>query len=190
MYKISTYVSATIIGTLFLAACSAGGEAAQATATYTSTSPPPAATPTATPTATEEPTITLIPIPTEISTSVPERVFVPPLPIGAIADFSLNNDILGISGVVEIVSDTKMVISGFFSPLDLAPGVDIRLGINGDFTDAVALSLKDITGRNFDGSTVTLNLPPGTLTSGRYDSIAVFCYDTGELFDFAVFVFP
>lgn len=180
MRKLNNVVAISVISSLLLVACSGGGEIPQATATHTSH--PPAAT--------DQVAEATLPAPTEIPTSEPVTGLADPLQIGAIADFSISEDFYGIAGSAEIVSDTQIVISGFVSFLAEAPGVDIRLGIDGDFSDEVALSLKNITGKDFDGRTVTLTFPVGTLESGRYDSIAVFCFDTGDLFDSAVFVLP
>lgn len=179
------HASRLLIGLLLLiVAC------APAPATNVAPTSPPAATQAA-PTQTEAPA-TDVPQPTDTNvpaTEAPAAEFIPVLPIGAIADFSASDDIVGIEGVVEVVSERELLIRDFVSLVEEAPGVDIRLGVGDDFSDEVALSLKDITGRLYEGRSVTLLIPDSA--SGRtFDSIAVFCFDTGELFDFAIFQVP
>ena len=187
MHKFLNLLAVPGFGSLVLIACSVGGEITQTLETQTSPAPAPTVEVTE---ATVEVTEASLSVPAEATINEPEKASGASLQVGAIADFSASNDSYGIEGSVEIISDTQIVISGFVSFLAKAPGVDIRLGLDGDFSDAVALSLIDITGEDFDGRTLTLTLPPGTLGSGLYDSIAVFCFDANVLFDSAVFVAP
>ena len=180
MHKFLNFLAVQAFGSLVLVACSVGGEITRTLETQTSPAPAP----------TVEVTEASLSVPAEATINEPEKASGASLQVGAIADFSASNDSYGIEGSVEIISDTQIVISGFVSFLAKAPGVDIRLGLDGDFSVAVALSLIDITGEDFDGRTLTLTLPPGTLGSGLYDSIAVFCFDANVLFDSAVFVAP
>jgi hypothetical protein len=112
------------------------------------------------------------------------------VPIGSTADFTASNDIAGVEGQVEVVSENQIKISDFVALLAAAPGVDIRLGIDGDYSDEVAVVLKDITGKNYEGRTLTLTIPDRAFDGQTYDGIAVICFDTGELFDAVTFASP
>lgn len=113
----------------------------------------------------------------------------PILPIGATADLSRTDDSLAIGGLVVVASDTEIVIEDFVFLAKEAPGVDIRLGIGDNFSDDVSISLKDITGKVYEGRRLRLTIPAGAL--GReFDSIGVFCFATGDLFDYAMFQSP
>lgn len=189
---------------LLLSACSAsinGVDDAPAAAQVDPTAPPPTAVPTIPPTETRiPPTETAVP-----PTTAPTATELPPTPqptpaatvartplwaIGSTADWTATNDPVGIEGRVEVISADQIVVRGFVSFVSEAPGVDIRLGVGGDFSDAVAVSLKDITGDEYDGRTLTLTLPDAAFDSRTFDSIGVFCFDTGDLFDYALFEPP
>lgn len=126
-----------------------------------------------------------------IETPTPEATVerVPVLPIGTTADLTASDDSLGIEGTVTVVSATEIVIEDFVFLADEAPGVDIRLGIGKDFSDDVALSLKDITGKIYKNRRLQLTIPASAM-GNEYDSIGIVCYDTGDVFDFALFQSP
>lgn len=145
----------------------------------------------AAPTAPDSTTAAPVPTTTLTATPVPTPVIEagPVLPIGAIADWTASPDPVDIEGIVEVVSERELAIRDFVSLVAEAPGVDIRLGVGDDFSDAVAIPLRDITGKVYEGRVLRLTIPPAAL--GRtVDSIAVYCYATGDVFDFAVFETP
>ncbi len=150
----------------------------------TETSAPPAETSEATPEEVE---------PTEPAvTPTPEAVveYYETIPIGSTADFTASDDIAGIEGQVEVISKTEIKIRNFVSLLAPAPGVDIRLGVNGDISDDVAIVLKDITGKTYEGRTLTLKIPDKAFDGRTYDTISVMCFATGEIFDVITFEMP
>jgi hypothetical protein len=112
------------------------------------------------------------------------------IPIGATADFTASNDIAGIEGQVEVISETEIKIRDFVSLVAPAPGVDIRLGVDGDISDEAAVVLKDITGKTYEGRSLTLTIPDAAFDGRTYDTIAVMCFETGELFDKTTFESP
>jgi hypothetical protein len=145
---------------------------------------------------TSQPTATValdasIPPTDPIETPTPEATVerVPILPIGTTADLTASDDSLGIEGMVTIISATEIVIEDFVFLADEAPAVDIRLGIGKDFSDDVALSLKVITGKIYQGRRLQLTIPVSAM-GNEYDSIGIVCYDTGDVFDFAFFQSP
>ena len=105
------------------------------------------------------------------------------IPIGSMADFTVSNDIAGIEGQVEVISENQIRISDFVSLVAAAPGVDIRLGIDGDYSDEVAVVLTDITGKTYEGRSLTLTIPDKAFDGQTYNGIAVMCFDTAEIFD-------
>ena len=109
------------------------------------------------------------------------------IPLGAIADWTASDDIAGIEGLVEVIDFNQIRITEFVSLVSPAPGVDIRLGMGRDFSDEVAVVLRDITGRDFEGRSLTLTIPDAAYDGRTFDSIAVFCWETGEIFDWAQF---
>lgn len=149
----------------------------------TDTAVPATDTPDPEPTATSEPTATLEPTaePTATPLVDPDPLF----EIGASANWTDTNDLLGIEGEIEYTSATEIVIRDFVFLAAEAPGVDIRLGVDDDFSDEVAVSLKDITGRTYEGRSLTLTIPPEGFDGRSFNSIGVFCFDTGDLFDWA-----
>jgi hypothetical protein len=155
---------------------------------------PPTDTPEPEPTDTPEPEPTDTPVPPTdtpepTATPEPEAPFEPekPLfPIGSTADWTETNDPLGIEGEIEFISATQIRISNFVFLAAEAPGVDIRLGVGDDFSDGVGVSLKDITGDTYEGRSLTLNIPPQAFDGRFFNSIGVFCFDTGDLFDYAL----
>lgn len=136
------------------------------------------------PTATPEPTVS--PEPTPAPTAESEPLF----ELGATANWTETNDPIGIEGEIEYISATEIVIRNFVFLAEEAPGVVIRLGVGDDFSDEVAVSLRDITGRTYEGRTVSLTIPPAGFDGRTFNSIGVYCYDTGDLFDWAVFEVP
>lgn len=64
------------------------------------------------------------------------------LPVGATADWTTSNDLVGIQGLVEVISERELVVRDFVSLVEEAPGVDIRLGVGNDFSDEVAMRLS------------------------------------------------
>ena len=198
---------------LLLAACSGADEPAVPETAVTETAepvaeatepppteePPPTPTPeppTATPPAAE--TATPEPEPTEEATATapadtptPEIIIADaPIPIGSIADWTSSADINGIEGIVEVTGVDEIVIQDFVSFVAPAPGVDIRLGMGRDFSDEASVVLRDITGKEYDGRTLTLTIPSAAFAGRSFNSIAVFCYETGEIFDYAEFAPP
>jgi len=130
--------------------------------------------------------------PTEpVETPTPEATIerVPILLIGTTANLTASDDSLGIEGKVTVVSATEIVIEDFVFLADEAPAVDIRLGIGKDFSDDVALSLKDITGKIYQGRRLQLTIPASAM-GNEYDSIGIVCYDNGDVFDYALFQSP
>lgn len=189
---------------LVLAACRAAAEAVDAT---TPNEPEPTAVPSATavlPTNTvqPQPTDTPEPAPTDSPEPAPTQTPEPtaevetsedPTPlfaIGATASWTESNDVLGIEGEIEYISATEIVIRDFLFLASEAPGVDIRLGIDDDFTDGVGVSLKDITGKTYEGRSFTLTIPAEGFDGRSFNSIGVFCFDTGDLFDWALLEAP
>ena len=195
---------------LIVTACSPGDSAtpvsqAEATsppeATEEDVAPPTATTnpPTATavpPTETGEPATetpeppTATHEPTEPSaTPTPEATveYYELIPIGSTADLTASEDIAGIEGLVEVTAVNQIKISDFVSVVGAAPGVDIRLGLDRDFSDDVAVVLRDITGDNFEGRSLTLTIPDSAFDGRTFNSISVFCWETGEIFDWVVF---
>lgn len=132
------------------------------------------------PEATEAPEPTADPQPANIDRE-------PIVPVGAMADWTATNDPVGVGGQVEIRSAEQIVIREFFFLAAEAPGVDIRLGIDNDFSDGVGVSLKNITGQTYEGRSLTLTVPDKAYDGRSFSSIGVFCFDTGELFDHALF---
>ncbi len=163
------------------------------TYTPTPTEPPPTETHLPGPTATaaiEEPAATLEPTSPPELTSEPEPAEVdrqPILPIGASADWTATGDPIGIEGQIEVTSPEQIVIRDFVFLAAEAPGVDIRLGVDDDFSDGVGVSLKDITGDTYEGRNLTLTLPDEAFDGRSFNSIGVFCFETGDLFDYATF---
>ena len=82
------------------------------------------------------------------------------------------------------------MIKNFVFLAEEAPGVDIRLGVGDDFSDEVAVSLKDITGKTYEGRSLTLTIPAAAFDGRTFDSIGVFCYDNGDLFDWVTIETP
>lgn len=127
-------------------------------------------------------TATLIPGPTS--------TFAPIFDVGARADLGATDDYIGIEGVFEVVSMTEIKVTGLVFTVVEAPGVDIRLGVDQDFSDEVAVSLRDITGASYNYRDFTLRIPSAAFDGRSFNSIGIFCYDTGDLFDFAIFETP
>lgn len=147
----------------------------------------PAATETAVPSATDMPE----PEPTATAASAePTAIPDPLLPIGSTANWTETNDIIGIEGEIEFTSATQLVIRNFVFLAAEAPGVDIRLGVGDDFSEDVGVSLRDITGKTYEGRSLTLTLPAEAFDGRSFDSIGVFCFDTGDLFDYALIQTP
>lgn len=194
-------IPALILLAAALAACSAGGEperqeeiVAAEQESATATVEPPSPTPES-PTLTPEPPTQTVepepptptPVPTETATPEPTVILSPIIPIGSTADFSGSDDALGIGGLAEVIEVNKIRIRDFVSPSGVAPGVDIRLGQGADFTDEVAVILRDITGDNYEGRSLTLTIPNEAYDGRTFNSIAIYCFDTGEIFDWVVF---
>lgn len=139
---------------------------------------------------TPTPIETIAPTPTATLTPGPTNTFAPIFEIGARADLSATDDFIGIEGVFEIVSMTEIKVTGMLFTVVEAPGVDIRLGVDRDFSDEVSVSLRDITGKTYNYRDFTLTIPPEAFDGRSFNSIGIFCYDTGDLFDFAVFENP
>ncbi len=217
MKSLSTYqpkiLLALLTAVVLLAACSADRNS-DATDTQSESQDPPAeigptvepastpVPPTATPVAptetpmpateTPEPETEAI-VPTEPADTVtPEPVveYYELIPAGSTADLTASNDIAGIEGMVEVRSETEIVIRDFVSLVSAAPGVDIRLGVDGDVSDDVAIVLRDITGKDFEGRSLTLTIPDRAFDGRTYDTIAMMCWETGEIFDQATFETP
>jgi hypothetical protein len=181
---------ALLVLPLFLAACT---PAAPTTSALTLTAEPvtqaaPAPSATAQPTA-ESPRATPVPptstlAPTETPVTEPQGLTEPVIPIGSSASLTETNDLVGVEGEAEVTSENQIVLRDFVYLAPEAPGVDIRLGVGRDFSDEVAVPLKDITGNTYEGRDLKLTIP--TTAAGRtFTSIGVFCYATGDLFDFA-----
>lgn len=187
-----------------LAACSPGGRAAgtatpaarattaEATAVPKPTLPP--AEPTASP---PQPTATAVPATEPPTPAAAETPTAPAtvehteiIPVGSTADWTATLDPVGIDGVVEVIDVNKVRISNFVFLAAEAPGVDIRLGLDGDFSDVAAVVLKDITGQVYEGRSLTLTIPDAAFDGRAFDSISVFCFETGEIFDWALFETP
>jgi hypothetical protein len=134
------------------------------------------------PTDTQEPTE-----PAETPTPEPTLEYFEIIPIGSTADFTASADLAGIAGMVEVTAVNQIKISDFVSLVGAAPGVDIRLGLDRDFSGGVAVSLRDITGQDFEGRTVTLTIPDSAFDGRTFNSISVFCFETGEIFDWVIF---
>lgn len=64
------------------------------------------------------------------------------LPVGATADWTTSNDLVGIQGLVEVISERELVVRDFVLLVEEAPGVDIRLGVGNDFSGEVAVRLS------------------------------------------------
>lgn len=165
--------------------------AAQAETTTTllpTDTPRPQATPLPSSTPESPPTHTAVPptTPSEAPTPVPEPI----VPVGSTASWTLTNDTIGIEGEIEFTSATQLVIRDFVFLAAEAPGVDIRLGMGDDFSDAVSVSLRDITGKTYEGRSLTLTIPPAAFDGRSFDSIAVVCFDTGDVFDSALIERP
>lgn len=141
-------------------------------------------------TETRLPTKTLTLEPTETLIPGPTNTFAPIFKIGVVADLTATDDFIGIDGVFEIISMTEIRVTGMLFTVIEAPGVDIRLGVDRDFSDEVSVSLRDITGKTYDYRNFTLTIPPEAFDGRRFNSIGIFCYDTGDLFDFAIFETP
>lgn len=196
--KKPVWVLAVLI--LFMGACASVAESEATAVPPSSTSPAAvvdtavAVTDTPEPTAPPEPTASLEPsAPPEPTSELTTELLAEPEPlfeIGATANWTETKDPVGIEGEIEYVSATEIVIRNFVFLAEEAPGVDIRLGVGNDFSDEVAVSLRDITGRTYEGRTVTLTIPPAGFDGRAFDSIGVYCYDTGELFDWALFDAP
>lgn len=155
-------------------------ETAVPTATVSPTdTPEPAPTETAVP-----PTAT--PAPTQIPRPTPTIDYQPLFPIGSTADWTATTDAVGIEGTVEFISATQLTIRDFVFFATEAPGVDIRLGVDRNFDEGVAVSLKDITGDSYDGASLTLTIPDEAFDGRQFNSIGVVCYDNGDIFDWAV----
>ena len=71
-----------------------------------------------------------------------------------------------------------------------APGVDIRLGFDRDFSEENSVSLKDITGNTYNYRDFILKIPTEAFDGRIFNSIAIYCYDTGDIFDVSVFEIP
>lgn len=181
MSKLGVILTSSLLLVIGATACSPENSTPKLPATQASSPTDPTASellesqPTPQVTETEEPASTPTPEPTV------ERE--PIIPLGAKADFTASEDNIGIEGSVEVRSATELVIRDFVFLVYEAPGVDIRLGIGDDFTDSIAVSLKDITGKEFDGRVVNLRIPDSAFDGRAFDSIAVYCYVTGEVFD-------
>ena len=154
--------------------------------TLTACSPQAAEVPVVEDTATSAPPATA----TETLTPGPTSTFAPIFDIGVKADLGSTEDYLAISGVFEIISMTEIEVTDFLFTVVEAPGVDIRLGVDRDFSDEVAVSLRDITGNSYENRDFTLRIPPAAFDGRSFNSIGIYCYDTGDLFDFAVFESP
>ncbi|WP_420640936.1 hypothetical protein [Candidatus Leptofilum sp.] len=151
-----------------------------------STAPPlPTAVPTnspeSTPTATQLPTA----VPATDTPSAPTPMPEPVIPVGSTASWTATDDITGIEGEIEFLSATQLVIRDFVFLAAEAPGVDIRLGVGNDFSDEVSVSLRDITGKTYEGRSLTLMIPAMAFDGRTFDSIGVVCYDNGDVFDSA-----
>ena len=150
---------------------------------------PPSVTPVPTKTAVPDPTVTASPAATVTMMTTledPDPLF----PIGATANWTETSDVIGIDGEIEFISATQLVIRNFVFLAAEAPGVDIRLGVGDDFADGVGVSLRDITGKTYEGRSLTLTIPAAAFDGRSFDSIAVFCFDTGDLFDSALVQLP
>lgn len=147
-------------------------------------------TPSPTETVAPTPTETIAPSPTVTFTPGPTPTFAPIFDVGVIADLGTTDDIIGIEGVFEIVSMTEIKVTGMLFTVLEAPGVDIRLGVDRDFSDEVAVSLKDITGIRYNYRDFTITIPSEAFDGRSFNSIGIYCYDTDDLFDFAVFETP
>ena len=88
------------------------------------------------------------------------------------------------------VSATQIQIRDFVFLAAEASGVDIRLGVDRNFEDDVAVSLKDITGDTYEGGSLTLTIPDEAFDGRTFNSIGVVCYDNGEVFDWATIQSP
>jgi hypothetical protein len=126
----------------------------------------------------------------ETATPEPAVEYYEAIAAGSTADFTASNDVAGIEGLVEVRSETEIVIRDFVSLVSAAPGVDIRLGVDGDVSDDVAVVLRDITGKDFEGRSLTLTIPDRAFDGRTYDTIAVMCWETGEIFDQVSFKRP
>ncbi|MEZ4519627.1 MAG: hypothetical protein R3C44_23295 [Chloroflexota bacterium] len=171
----------SILLTAVLVACGSTSTAPEATATTAPTvtaivSPSPEPTPTPLPTPTPTPVATPTPLPR-----------LNPLPIGATADWTATDDLTGIDGTVTVNEDGTLTLAGFVFLAAEAPGVDIRLGVDGDYSDEESVSLRDITGKTYEGRSLTLTLPDEAYDGRRLNSIGVVCYNTGDVFDSAQF---
>jgi len=87
---------------------------------------------------------------------------------------------------VEFISATQIRIRDFVFLAAEAPGVDIRLGVDRNFEDDVAVSLKDITGDTYEGGSLTLTIPDEAFDGREFNSIGVVYYDNGDVFDWAL----
>jgi hypothetical protein len=145
--------------------------------------------PTEEPEATDEPPEPTLE-PADTPTPEPTAALSELIPIGSVADLTSSDDIAGIEGVVEVISVNQVRIREFVSLVSAAPGVDIRLGFNRDFSDEVAAVLKDITGDDYEGRSLTLTIPDSAYDGRSFNSISVFCWETGEIFDWATFDLP
>lgn len=135
-------------------------------------------------------TNTQVVLPTETVTPGPTKTFFPILDIGSVADLGFTDDIIGIFGRFEIISVTEIELTGFTFTAIEAPGVDIQLGIDGNFDDEFAVSLRDVTGVRHENRIFKLTIPSAAFDGRNFNSIAVFCYDTGGGFDYIVFETP
>ena len=136
------------------------------------------------------PTETTAPTATITLTPGPTSTFAPIFDIGVKADLGTTDDYIGIDGVFEIISMTEIEVTDFLFTVVEAPGVDIRLGVDRDFSDEVAVSLRDITGNSYENRDFKLTIPAAAFDGRSFNSIGIYCYDTGDLFDFAVFESP
>ena len=184
-------------GTVIACAAPPSEEAAQVDPTHTATSIGLADTPTPLPTDTAVPaTNPPTPEPEIVPTVTPEPTILaeptaepePIIPIGSTANWTETADSIGIEGEIEFLSATQVRIENFVFLAAEAPGVDIRLGVGDDFSDEVAVSLKDITGKTYEGRSLTLTIPAEAFNGRFFDSIGILCYDTGDLFDAAPIV--
>lgn len=142
------------------------------------------------PTKNVQSTNTEVVLPTETEIPGPTKTFAPIFNVGSVADFGLTDDYIGIDGRFEIVSMTEIEVTGLLFTVVEAPGVDIRLGIDRNFDDAFAVSLRDITGKTYNSRDFTLTIPSAAFDGRSFNSIAIYCYDTGDIFDFVLFDSP
>jgi hypothetical protein len=200
MKKRQTPAWISIILCLFvLAACSSdGGDSAEPTepATEIAQGGETAVPPTKEPEPTDHPPTetavspTASPLPTRTPAPTPTIDYQPLFPIGSTADWTASSDAIGIEGAVEFISATQLRIRDFVFLAAEAPGVDIRLGLDRNFDNGVAVSLKDITGDIYDGGSLTLTIPDEAFDGRQFNSIAVVCYDNGDIFDWALIEAP